>query len=248
MSALSLFTVFAQNVTTTVETVIECLNSLPDIGSVPLPQTAQLNYLGFDDTFKQVIIPQLRFTCHGTITSYSGLALARSVPGLSFLRHQISFTVWRPRGQGLYDVVAHDLLQFTGSDLTQFNIDNSTGLAPDSLVYVQFTNKEPERTDAVSLTPSGPIPFQPGDILGWNNHQQTEGIIRSLSLVYTEAGTQELFDALVASSNTSQLAPCAVSECDEDSTSQLPSIIPYFSVQYGKLVHSMQDSIMWSSS
>ena len=229
---------FAQNVTTTVQTdppETECLNNLPDIDTVSLPQTEQLNYLEFDDTFKQVIIPQLKFTCSGIITSYSGLAVARSVPGLDFLRHQISFTVWRPRGEGLYDVVAHDLLQFTGSDLTRTN-------STESLVYVQFTNKVPERGDTV-LTPSGPISFQTGDILGWNSHQQTEGIIRSLNLVYTEAETQESFDALLVSSNTSQLAPCTVSECDDDSTSQLPSIIPYFSVQYGKSVHSL----MWSS-
>ena len=225
MSALFVGTVFAQNVATTDLPVTECLNNLPDIDTVLLLQTEQLNYLEFDDTFKQVIIPRLKFTCNGIITSYSGLAVARSVPGLDFLRHQISFTVWRPRGQGLYDVVAHDLLLFTGSDLTRTN-------STESLVYVQFTNKVPERGDT-DLTPSGPISFQTGDILGWNSHQQTEGIIRSLNLVYSEAETQESFDALLASSNTSELAPCTVPECDDDSTSQLPSIIPYFSVQYG---------------
>ena len=226
MSALFVVTVFAQNVATTDPPETECLNNLPDIDTVSLPQTERLNYLEFDDTFKQVIIPRLKFTCNGIITSYSGLAVARSVPGLDFLRHQISFTVWRPRGQWLYDVVAHDLLLFTGSDLTRTN-------STESLVYVQFTNKVPERGDTV-LTPSGPISFQPGDILGWNSHQQTEGIIRSFNLVYSEAEeTQESFDALLGSSNTSQLAPCTVSECDDDSTSQLPSIIPYFSVQYG---------------
>ena len=112
----------------------ECLNNLPDIDTVSLPQTERLNYLEFDDTFKQVIIPRLKFTCNGIITSYSGLAVVRSVPGLDFLRHQISFTVWRPRGQGLYDVVAHDLLQFTGSDLTTTN-------STESLVYVHTSKK-----------------------------------------------------------------------------------------------------------
>lgn len=239
-----MYTAFSQEATTQLGNPLQCLsNSLLDIGNVPPPETSQLQYYEtvINSTearpLRQVIIPQLQFSCHGIITSYSALTtLLTGTNFLSFLGYEISFAVWRPRGQGLYDLVGQNRLIFSGKPLQDgvSPIDNSTGLVSGNIEYFQFTNKEPQ---------GGHISFQPGDVLGWNVEPNINSLslVRPLSLVYRKAIAGEMQDAYDIFSVFSPKQPpneppitCSVSECDSRA-SNLSSIIPYFSVQYSKL-------------
>ena len=205
-------------------------SNLPDIATVSLPPIDQVTYFEFDNTvFQQAILPQLKFTSYGTITSFSALTVANSFDRfIDFVPHEISFTVWRPRGAGLYDVVGHTVLKFGSGDLRagRLTIDNSSGLVPEDLDYFNFTDKEPDYTNPLS---SGPVSFQPGDVLGWNQLAGTTK--KPLSLVYVQSNSTDAVDGFRAP--PSQEIPCSLSECNVG-TSTLSSIIPYFSVQYGK--------------
>lgn len=197
------------------------IDSLPDIDNVSLPSTEQLVY-----SVQQAVLPRLEFDSNGTITSFSALTVLIALDSfLNFIPHSISFTIWRPRGQGLYDLVGHSVLKFGPSELRAglIHIDNSSGLVPDNLAFFKFIDAVPDPLL------SGPISFQPGDVLGWNPGDQQNQ--RPLSLVYMESNTTGAIDGF--SLPPSDQVPCSVSKCDTRAGA-LSSIIPYFSVQYGK--------------
>lgn len=210
----------------------QCLTNLFDVGNVSLLATSQLQYFEPEaQLIRQVIIPQLLFTCYGIITSYSALLIVSTLPGDDLLNHDISFVVWRPRGQGLYDLVGQNDFVLSGPRIRRglITIDNSTGL---TLIpgYFRLIDEPPE---------SKHISFQPGDVLGWNVNQKMLTNRRPISLVYRKADagdTQGVFDIFsVLYNHTRQpRAPCSASECDSGARN-LSSIIPYISVQYSEL-------------
>ena len=202
-----------------------CLRSLLDVGNVPPPETSQLRYFeptsyrDMERPLRHVLVPQLKFTCHGVITSYSALTVVQAI--LYFLLFAITFVVWRPRGLGVYDLVGYSRLLFSGRKLRNgiFEIDNSTGLVAENEAFFEFT-KEPALGE--------PILFQPGDVLGWvviSNELK----FKPLSLVYnyreaTSNNTVDGFDVFTTLTSIQRIAPCSVSECDAI-VSRLSSIL-----------------------
>jgi hypothetical protein len=180
-------------------------------------------YFEFDATvIQQAVLPQLEFTSYGTITSFTALTIADSLDSfISFVPYQITFTIWRPRGLGVYDVVGDNRLKLGATDLKagRSPIDNSSGLVPASLEFVAITDKEPLE----------PVSFQPGDVLGWN--QVGDQLNRPLSLVYVHSNATAAVNGFIPA--PSQQVPCSVSECDAGAT-VLSSIFPYFTVKYGE--------------
>lgn len=211
----------------------QCLTNLFDVGNVSLLATSQLQYFEPEaQLIRQVIIPQLLFTCYGIITSYSALLIVSTLPGdLDLLTQDISFVVWRPRGQGLYDLVGQNDFVLSGPRIRRGLIDNSTGLTliPDNLEYFRLIDESPQKEH---------ISFQPGDVLGWNVNQKMFTNRRPISLVYRKADagdTQGVFDIFsVLYNHTFIQPPCLASECDSGARN-LSSIIPYISVQYSEL-------------
>lgn len=216
-------------------------SNLPDVGNLPLPPVLQLKYFEIDESvaqrtvIQQAIIPQLEFTSSGTITSFSALTVLVAVDSfLRFLPHLISFTIMRPRGLGLYDVVGHNVLKFSGSAVRRalIDIDNSSGLVPENFAFFNFTDEVPVAfmiDGEETVVSNGPISFQAGDILGWT--QFGNPLHRPLSLVYVESNTTDAVNGF--STPPSEQVLCSVSECDVR-TDSLNSIIPYFSVKYSK--------------
>ena len=209
------------------------MSQLGGFDAESLPLFEDISYFNFDESILlQAIMPGLRFDSYGTITSYSGLAVFDAVPSfIQFLNHRISFTVWRPRGQGLYDIVGHNELKFTPAEIRKgmLEIDNSTGSVPEDFAFFNFSDREPETKDVLSLIqPNGPITFQPGDVLGWNTYDPNAD--KPLSLVYRESANSP--DAVNGFSFQSpKQAVCSVSECDARANN-LSSIIPYLSVKF----------------
>lgn len=209
-----------------------CLRNPVEVDAVSFPTTSQLRYLALRNSgpVHQVIIPQLQFTCHGIITSYSALTVLLNKPTfLSLLLHQITFGVWRPHPSelGVYDLVGTNRLIFSPIEISVFPIDNSTGLLRDNLAYFNYTDKEPEQSELIS--------FQPGDILGWLA-PSTFGNLKPLFVVYreaTSANTLQAFDLFTIPFLATTL-PCSLSTCDSQAQ-QITSITPYLTVKYSKL-------------
>ena len=215
----------------------ECLRNLLDIGNVSPPETSQLRYFEpisnktLERPLRQVLVPQLKFTCHGVITSYSALTVVRAIQSfLDFLQFEITFVVWRPRALGIYDLVGYNRLLFSSAKLRNglLVIDNSTGSVAENDAYFKFTEEQ---------APDEPVLFQPGDVLGWVVVRDDLNV-KPLSLVYREATSGDTVDGsdiFTMLTSTQAIAPCSISECDAGvSKLQLSSIIPYLSVQYSK--------------
>ena len=92
-----------------------------------------------------ILIPGMSFGCWGSISSWSGLvAVSTRSPSETFT---VSFQVWRPLGEGMYNLI--------GSDLLEFVVDDSELCYP-------FGKREGIST---GYNAKG-ISFQPGDIIG----------------------------------------------------------------------------------
>lgn len=206
-----------------------CLRPLLDINN-EAPQSAdQLRNFepkGTQGTARLVLMPEVKFNCSGIITSYSAVTITSKA--FDSLAKAITFSLWRPRGQGLYDVVGRNELVFSSFfEGTLLDLDNSTGQIQANMRYFMFTNKEP----------SNYISFQPGDILGWQVEEAF--FVRNmqiLNLVYREVNTPEEGVEFVSTFITLP-PPCTVSECDSRPNSTFtrqPQLLPYLSIQYSK--------------
>lgn len=192
---------------------------LGNIDSESLPAFHDLDYFKLDDSV-QAIIPGLRFDSYGTITSYSGLTVFHAVPSLiQFLNHYISFSIWRPRGQGLYDRIGHHELIFTPGETRAglLSIDNSTGSVPADLAFFSFSDKEPGMYDRIK-----PFTVEPGDIIGWGILIK-KSIDKPFSLVYRRSNSSDAVNGF--SFRSPQEITCSVPECPQF------SIIPFLSVR-----------------
>ena len=161
-------------------------------------------------------MPGLEFTCSGIITSYSALTVVHTC--FEFLQKEITFSVWRPKGQGVHTVVGRNQLLFGGGKVAANSFDINSSIQDRK--YFKFIDRTP---------PDGHISFQAGDIVGWQVYHEFKGVVRPLSMVYREATNPEKgFDFL--STLTSFVPPCALSECDEGidtNTTRLSGLIPY---------------------
>ena len=175
---------------------------------------------------RQVIVPQMQFSCHGVITSWSALTIFQaSQSAIEHLDPRITLTVWRPNANSLYDLVGYNTLTFFGQKLRNgiISIDNST-LSADT-AYFQFTEEIPE--------PNSHIFFQPGDVIGWSVFNIRSTIHPPLSIVYRSVNDGEE-EVNLLSTLSSSLNPCSV--CTHDVYSEASSVIPYLSVQYSEWI------------
>ena len=190
------------------------------------PPTEMLQYFAAGESQQLVIIPEMYFKCHGNITSWSALTVVKQHSFfLEILTHQLTFTVWRPREDNKYELVGENLLAYEGDELRSgiTQIDNSSGLIPSNIGYFRFSMKKPAEQ----------ITFQPGDVVGWNVHRTIKTIHSQLSVVYRKANSQDTGAVNLLSLETdTKKTYCSVLRCDN--TQSIASVIPYFSIQYGK--------------
>jgi len=167
-------------------------------------------------------MPQLQFSSYGVIASYSALTIVRISPLQAFGAH-ISFSIWRPKGNGLYDLVGSNNYTFIRERLEAelLGLDGSP-VPPDAdnIEYGYFRFQREEIQD-------DPLSFQPRDILGWNAMYKPT----PLFLAYKNADeTERSFTSYTV---PSQEPLCSVSQYGV-TTTNISSIIPYIVVHYSK--------------
>ena len=173
------------------------------------------------------IAPQLKFDCHGTITSWHVLTNFNTVDtALDVLFHDITFQLWRPSAEDsrVYSFVGSNIAQFAGNEIRAGRtIMDGT----------QFSN--------LTSTPSTQdrLQFQPGDVIGWYTHTGVQATDQPLSIVYrhmtSDDNAVDLFSTVITdSSHAGTPPPCDVAVCSTNTT-LIPSVIPYITVEYGKL-------------
>ena len=106
-----------------------------------------------------VIVPQLKFDCHGSITSWHALTNFNTVDAaLDVLRHDITFQLWRPSAgdNRLYSFVGSNIARFFGND-----IRTGRTILEDGTQFSNLTSTPPAQER---------LQFQPGDVIGWYIH------------------------------------------------------------------------------
>lgn len=131
-----------------------CYTGIPDLQDHPLPNSADARY---NSLGQQAIVPQLRFSCLGYVSSWSAHALVLTRPNfVGSLTHVMLLQVWRPsQGNESYTRVGFNVLQFQGATLRNgITLDPRTN----DTAFFSFTQQVP---------PDQQILVQPGDVVGW---------------------------------------------------------------------------------
>jgi hypothetical protein len=182
-----------------------------------------------------VVVPQLRFTCHGSITSWHALAHFNTADAaLDILFHDITFQLWRPSADDnrIYSFVGSNVARFAGHEIRAGRTVLEDG--------TQFCN----------LTSTPPIQerlqFQPGDVIGWYIHTGVQATDPPLTIIVYSHVTSDKNVVDLFSTEISDLAhastppPCDVAICSTNSnTTLISSVLPYITVEYGKLRQSL---------
>ena len=176
------------------------------------------------------IAPQLKFDCHGSITSWHALTNFNTVDAaLDVLFHDITFMLWRPSAEDnrLYSFIGSNIAKFNGNEIRAGRTILEDG--------TQFSN--------LTSTPSTQerLQFQPGDIIGWYIHTTVQAFEQPLSIVYRHTTSDDenyavnLFSTVISDSDHAATPPpCDLAICSANTT-LIPSVIPYITVEYGKL-------------
>ena len=171
-----------------------------------------------------VIAPQLRFNCHGTITNWHALTFFNTRENaLDHLYHDLTFQLWHPSAEDsrVYNFVGSNVAKFTGSEIR-------SGRADEQFFNLTATPPTSER-----------LQFQPGDVIGWYIHTALQTIEQPLTVVYRHSSNSEnavdLFSTEITDSDKAATRPpCNMALCGSQTT-PIPSVIPYITVEYGKL-------------
>ena len=181
-----------------------------------------------------VIVPQMRFDCHGYITGWSALTQFNSEDTvIDTLNHDITFQLWRPstENSGIYTFVGSNNFEFIGSSLR------------DGLTVVNDTQ-------FFSLTASVDqeemrLAFQPGDVVGWYIHTLVQAGRVPLTIVYRDPTRSsspsdpslqplDMYSTVIDDTDHGNTPPpCELSLCS-DQTTLISSVIPYLTIDYGK--------------
>ena len=176
-----------------------------------------------------VIAPQLRFSCHGTITSWHALTFFNTQDiAIDHLQHDITFQLWRPSAEDsrVYHFVGSNVAGFVGNE-----IRNGLTVLSDENKFFNLTATPPTAER---------LQFQPGDVIGWYIHTSLQAIDRPLTIVYQHTTNSEnAVDLLSTEITDSEQAytppPCDVDILCSNQTTPVPSVLPYITVEYGKL-------------
>ena len=200
-----------------------------------------VHYLVPNNTHKfghLVLVPEMRFNCHGYITGWSALVqLDSNDDAITYLHHDITFQLWRPSSRD------SDVFSFVGSQTIALVGDSiRRGLVVvNGIQYLNFTS--------ATHDPGERLVFQPGDVIGWYIHTLVQSIQHPLSVVYrglsTSSGTTDsklrpidMYTKTIAdTSKADTMPPCQVSLCSDELT-LIPSVIPYVTVDIGRLPKS----------
>ena len=166
----------------------------------------------------QVIIPEMRFNCHGYITNWTALTVAK--PTFKSLTHQLHFQIWRRIGEGRYQRIDDERIRVP-------NVDG--GMEDEGNVFFQFENKAEEGNNRMY--------FQPGDILGYYIKTSVP-TVQLLSIVFRNATPSDdpsvvvdMYSYHISADGEQQL--CEISTCGENIT-RYPNVVPQISVNFGK--------------
>lgn len=188
-----------------------------------------------------IIVPEMRFSCYGTITAWSGLISveadltnSRQIPeGL-----QLHLQVWRPLLDNTFDLVGSDLLVFNSEELSEVSSLNSSAhhnITHRERYYYEFSEKEGNSTSGKG---SGGISFQQGDVIGCYipsaGAGEEGGVSRLLGLAFRNASSRdegEMGTEMMVYSVKED--PCEAFGCDLSPVlfpSALPLLLPHYDV------------------
>ena len=177
----------------------------------------------------QVLIPGMRFNCHGFIRNWSALTVLNNYQAVAVLHnaHHLYFQIWRPTENGLYKLIDDDYLLFEEPELR----GNVHQLSSESDIGIfRFTEK---------VGTGNRMYFQPGDVLGYFTPSYIELNTRTntypLSVTFRNASMDEADASLVVDmySVSSKRQPCEISECGNMMTLH-SRVVPNIAVQYGR--------------
>lgn len=174
----------------------------------------EIHYL---ETFssQQILVPQMKFNCHGYITKWHAQLINNVSSPLGHA--MMHFHVWRPStySNGLYSLV--------GSNAFEIGPQNSTTRIQNSMMEYFSFSKQPNRQ----------IFFQPGDILGFFfSSSSPHGRSPTVGVMFRNSSNQEDPTTMIMKHTNTE--PCEISDGAGD-VQHLPSAVPYISVDYGKI-------------
>ncbi len=207
----------------TVQSQSRCYRGTTDIQDYPLPSPDDARYLQSDQG-KQVIVPEMRFDCVGSVTRWSAHTLVLTLENfLEILTHTITFQVWRPSEDGQsYTLVGSNELRFSGTAL----INNITQI-PDrnTTAFFSFEQSIPEQEQ---------IYFLPGDVVGWFNVPRAS-INKPLSPLFRQPVPTDrdtvIVDLQYADSTQQECVACNFVE----NSQVVADMVPLVAVTTGKL-------------
>ena len=177
-----------------------------------------------------VIVPQLKFDCHGSITSWHALTYFNTQDAaLDVLFHDITFQLWRPSAED------NRVYSFVGSSMARFISDQIRAgrtILEDGTQFFNLTSTPPAQER---------LQFQPGDVVGWYIHTAVQAADQPLSIVYScvtsgDENAVDMFSMVISDSSLAATPPpCDVAICSANTTF-IPSVIPYITVEYGKAI------------
>ena len=174
------------------------------------------------------IAPQLKFDCHGSITSWHALTYFNTVDAaLDVLFHDITFQLWRPSAEDdrVYSFVGSNAVRFIGNDIRA-----GRTVLKDGTQFFNLTSTPPAQER---------LQFKPGDVIGWYIHTLAQATDQPLSIVYSHVTSDQnavdLFSTVISDLDLAATPPpCDVAICSTNTT-LISSVIPYITVEYGKL-------------
>ena len=178
-----------------------------------------------------VIVPQLKFDCHGYITRWiARTQLDSSEIAIDVIPHDITFQLWRPSSDnnGVYEFVGSNTFEFIGRELRAGLTASEDG--------VQIFNLTAVPSDDDRLY------FQPGDVVGWYIHTAYQVSRWPLTVVYRPATSSErgldMYSTTIADTGFARTPPpCDLDVCGTKAT-LISSVIPYITVEYGESIRN----------
>ena len=208
-----------------------CSSTFPNMEQFLLRENVE--YLvpnGTKSTGYLVIVPQMRFDCHGYITNWHARSKLDSGEGaINNLFHDITFQLWRPNAEDdrLYTFVGSNVAQFIGE-----NLRAGLTVTEDGTQFFNLTSAPPNEEKLF---------FKPGDVIGWYIHTEMQSTERALTIVFRHPTsgdpglrTFDMYSTVIDDINRANTPPpCDTALCSSQTT-LISSVIPYVTVEYGK--------------
>ena len=205
-----------------------CYSSITALGDHPLPDPEDADYLQSEQG-TQVIVPEMRFDCVGSVTAWSAHTLVLTLENfVEFLTHTITFQVWRPDESGAsYTNIGSNKLTFQGTALS-----NNVTYIPDRNNSAFFSFHQP-------IPPAEQIHFLPGDVVGWFI-ESTASIRKPLSPLLRRRTVTDCDAVVVDLQHTNMTEAGCVACTFAENSNVVPSMVPLVAVTTSKLMMDIQ--------